>query len=350
MSRQKSISSFLARFALMLVATAAALTVCELLILSFFWWPSLVKHLSPRLQRVIRHLYMEYDRPIVQYMPECARFDSELFYTLRPGQCTFKSREFSVELAINHLGVRDSEDALIAPEIVVLGDSYAMGWGVEKRARFADRLKELTGYRVLDAGVSSYGTVRELRMLERVDLSHVKFIVLEYDVSDDAENHDFVDRQDTLRPSDEASYARVVGTELARRRYFWCKYVLAFVHAALFPWARADPAASATEPAEAFLHALEHAARRPLDGIQLIAMGSHEYADFFAQVDALRHDPKRSRFVREMKILDLTGLLTPGHYFLLDDHLNPKGHALVARELFKLIGRKDAAAPQPPSR
>lgn len=113
--------------------------------------------------------YMDWERSIVQYEPACARYDAELTYTLRPGTCWFANREFDVELRINSLGVRDDEAALTAPEIVVLGDSFTMGWGVAQEQAFPHRLARLTGRRVLNAGVSSYGTARELEMYRRVD-------------------------------------------------------------------------------------------------------------------------------------------------------------------------------------
>ena len=51
----------------------------------------------------------------------------------------------------------------------MLGDSYAMGWGVEQGESFPEILEAATGLRVLNAGVPSYGTPRELLMLERLD-------------------------------------------------------------------------------------------------------------------------------------------------------------------------------------
>ncbi|MGB0722149.1 MAG: hypothetical protein ACPGU7_07095 [Gammaproteobacteria bacterium] len=55
-----------------------------------------------------------YDRPILQLYPPCAVHDPVLTYTLRPGECRFRSREFDTRLAINSRGLRASEDASIA--------------------------------------------------------------------------------------------------------------------------------------------------------------------------------------------------------------------------------------------
>jgi len=45
--------------------------------------------------------------------------------------------EFTNEVRVNHLGVRDDEASLVAPDVIVIGDSHAMGWGVDQGARCA---------------------------------------------------------------------------------------------------------------------------------------------------------------------------------------------------------------------
>src|SRR5687768_4014732 len=79
------------------------------------------------LQKTLQAVYMETDRNIVQY--DCGQYDPKLFYRLKPGECTFTNTEFSVLNQINRKGLRDDERSLEAPEIIVLGDSYTMGWG-----------------------------------------------------------------------------------------------------------------------------------------------------------------------------------------------------------------------------
>ena len=51
--------------------------------------------------------------------------------------------------------------------VIVLGDSHAMGWGVEDYDTFRQCTGLEFGYETVNLGVSSYGTVRELRRLER---------------------------------------------------------------------------------------------------------------------------------------------------------------------------------------
>jgi hypothetical protein len=134
-----------------------------------------------------RELYL-LDRNYLQIDPAAIRWDAELGYTLRPGEFRFSNTEFSTSYRVNSLGPRDDEASLHQPEVVVLGDSFAMGWGVEQNETFAQVLERLTGLRVLNAGVSSYGTVRELRMLARVDTSATSWVVIQFCNNDFFEN------------------------------------------------------------------------------------------------------------------------------------------------------------------
>jgi lysophospholipase L1-like esterase len=43
--------------------------------------------------------------------------------------------------------------------------------------------------------------------------------------------------------------------------------------------------------------------------------------------------------LRRLHVLDFTPLLNGEHYFDLDDHLNGRGHELVARELARALAR-----------
>jgi lysophospholipase L1-like esterase len=121
-------------------------------------------------------------------MPECATYDETLTYTLRPGRCTFANREFITEYAINALGVRDDEQSMDQPRVVALGDSVTMGWGVEQHEAFPSVFERMTGWRTLNAGVSSYGTVRELRMLQRIDRRNLTHVLIQYSGNDVVEN------------------------------------------------------------------------------------------------------------------------------------------------------------------
>jgi hypothetical protein len=87
--------------------------------------------------------------------------------------------------------LRDDEESLFSPEIVVVGDSQAMGWGVSQDLTFSSLLENALGKPILNAAISSYGTARELKILERIDLSNLKFLIIQYSDNDYRENRTY---------------------------------------------------------------------------------------------------------------------------------------------------------------
>lgn len=158
--------------------------------------------------RLVRKIYWA-NVSYVQYLPDCARYDFDLSYTLRPGSCVFENTSFSTELDVNSAGYRDSEASLDAPEIVVLGDSQAMGWGVRQGKTFADVIEAETGRKTLNTGVSSYGTARELMTLNRLDRSNLKTVIIQYSDNDGYENRRYLS-EGTLSAMPEETYAQLV--------------------------------------------------------------------------------------------------------------------------------------------
>src|SRR4029079_2223203 len=125
-------------------------------------------------RRLVQQVYRHFNRALIQFNPECARYDADVTYTLKPPGCTVGNLEFDNTYDVNHLGLRDTEADLVAPDVIVIGDSHAMGWGVNQDQAFPRVLAQKTGLKVLNAAVSSYATVREMRMLDRLDTAHLK--------------------------------------------------------------------------------------------------------------------------------------------------------------------------------
>ena len=153
---------------LLITTTLLGLGVFELILSALLWYPPLVRVVPAHLGNMAVRYYDAADRAVVQGMESCAQYDSRLFYTLKPGTCVQTEREFSVAYAINSQGLRDSETALTAPRMIVIGDSFAMGWGVAQQSAFAKLVEAEWGHSVLNAGISSYGTARETSLLVTV--------------------------------------------------------------------------------------------------------------------------------------------------------------------------------------
>ncbi len=95
------------------------------------------------------------------------KYDSLLGWAHQPGQeGVFETPQFRTAVRINENGLRDREHSYErqndTERILVLGDSFAWGYGVEESERFSQLLEEALGVEVINAGVSGYSTDQEL--------------------------------------------------------------------------------------------------------------------------------------------------------------------------------------------
>jgi hypothetical protein len=98
--------------------------------------------------------------------PERERFwiyDSLLGWAHQPGQENlFTTKQFHTNVRINREGLRDREHSYERTNntrrILVIGDSFAWGYGVEEDQRFSQLLETSLGVEVINAGVSGYST------------------------------------------------------------------------------------------------------------------------------------------------------------------------------------------------
>jgi len=294
----------------------------------------------PALRTLAREYYGGFDRAIIQMDPRSARYDPELFYTLRPGRFVFAQREFAHEFRVNSLGVRDDEAALDAPEIVVLGDSVAMGWGVAQDETFAAIIGRATGRRVLNAAVSSYGTVREMRLLERVDRRRLAWLVVQYNANDVGENRLFLQRGNVHVPGSRERFDAISRRYAAKRVYYPGKYaweswrrLTRAVRDRVSPRAPRGPAPTADEEAEAFLNALLHAGSVDFERVGLVIAEITGEGAPATMLAALRPRLARADLpagVRTARLVDVGARLGPDDFHVLDDHPNALGHRAIA--------------------
>jgi hypothetical protein len=134
----------------------------------FSFWLYHPTSIPPGLLWSYKYYYDAYNYRIMQYEKEAIAFDPQLLYTLRPGaQFRFRNAEFNTPVSINKYGFWDDDVSATAPEIICLGDSFTMGWGLNESESFPAIIERTTGKKLLNTGTPSYGTVRELSLMDR---------------------------------------------------------------------------------------------------------------------------------------------------------------------------------------
>jgi hypothetical protein len=316
--------------------------------------------------KYFRHAYLR-DRNIVQYQTECARYDEFLFYTLRPGICNFQNDEFNVRMYNNSLGFRDDEKSLENPQVIFLGDSYTMGWGVNQEEAFPQIFEKITNLKTLNAGISSYGTVRELMATKKLISEKTQYIFIQYTKNDIYENKKFYDAG-FLKISSKEKYHSAIKTHESYKKYtpgehanlllylLWLKFrpILGgnVYYLELGNYLR--PSAGyykvkhslvsknniTVDPdieTKYFINALEKF-KLHLMGPEIIVFSINDYnknnPKFIKDLSRLT---KGTSLEKKLHPLDISHVLNEGDYFSIDGHINRRGHQKLAIFLSKFF-------------
>ncbi len=301
--------------------------------------------------RAFNQYYIHINRNVIQVVEECSEYDANLYYKLHPSNtCTFSNMEFSNKIISNKAGLRDDDASLVQPEIISLGDSYTLGWGVEQNENYPAQLESITGKKVLNAGMSSFGTVREMRMLSQLDTSNLKYITIQYCANDLDENEAYIKNNSQLKISSRASYDSLITKFKWGKVYFPGKYFLTTVRFFVKEkikdiLGRKDPTnpayADPQKSAKLFLDILKTS---PINfsKTKLIIVDMNEYEnehpDFINAVNNFLSDGTYgAHFRNNLQTIDITKLLDKNDYYLLDGHLKPAAHQKVAAAIKELI-------------
>jgi len=334
------------------VAFLAIVGVLELGILFFFWFPGLNSLLPEGLRYYPIKIYTYLDRQLTR---EIATWDKELTYTLEPDiTMEHEAREFSVTIKTNSIGVRDDEASLEAPDIIVIGDSFSMGFGVDQEAAFPQVIEHETGLKVLNTGIESYGTAREVMMLSRVDTKNLKYLVVQYCPNDLEENYNFVNNYGHLETMGKSEFDSTLKGYLDERSYFFGKYLFYLARNAK---KETIPYTSQTEKrlynrahAKMFLDTLARI-RVDMDQVKVIAFDivdkhatyilrrhpAYDSKMFTEFVKEMSTDAGYPEYIKQMAIFSASEVISDNERFHLDGHINPKGHAKLARTIMQLM-------------
>lgn len=343
------------KWILPLAATLSLLLLMELCAAYLLRNP---RHIPSFLKWSFTYYYDYYNCPLPQFESKAAVYSPRLFYTLRPhARFRYFNSEFNNAYSINSKGVRDDENSLQSPAIICLGDSYAMGWGVEQPETFVQQLEQLSGMKTLNGGVSSYGTAREMVQLEQLDTSALKYLVIQYCSNDIGENKAYIGNHYVLPVSDKAYYDSVVAGQQIQNKYFPGKYGLligqSFVKKKIngikpvFPmlFEREAPFGDEAQHAAAFVEILYNASRINFSKTKVIVtvLDSYDRLNnrFLDQVTRLAAQaPYKDHFAGNLQTLNMAGTLQRDDYYELDLHIKASGHKKVANSLWQIIKGK----------
>jgi hypothetical protein len=261
--------------------------------------------------------------------PGCISPDPDLIYVPALGTCRFEDIEFNTSLTFNAEG-RETGPKPAGTGIAVLGDSHAMGWGVNDEETYAARLQGMLKRPVYNLGVASYGTARELIRLERSGLlDKVDTVILQYCSNDYRENLEFDGAaKDELQrklfdpdPSEPTEKSNKLG-------YLLKGYglTLAAPFKSLSDRLRRKGFDRHYPPLIEQLR--KHA--KALDGKRVLVFYSNTFGQQFRNFP---HGPDAS--LPQVQFVDLH--LERSNYRQLDDHLTVQGHRVVAERLFQVL-------------
>ena len=299
---------------------------------------------------LFRKYYREFDMNLIQFNHAFSEYDSSLFYKLKSRkEFVYTNPEFSDSFRTNSKGFRDDEVSLSDPVILFLGDSYTLGWGVEQHDTYPSIIERKTGYKGLNAGVSSYGTARESIVLSSLDTSNVEFIVWQYCYNDAIENKTYVDNNFVLPIRSREEYDKRVKEANWNARYFPGKYFLTIANL-LRQKFQAKPRDVAADKARVLKEGEENAAnflaiveRSKINWAKtkmiVIELNYRESGSQF--ITALQKTVNRragqAAFLKNLTVVNVSPLLGKEDYYILDIHLTRQGNLKVGDHLAGII-------------
>jgi hypothetical protein len=267
-------------------------------------------------------------------------YDPELGWSPIPNSSATFVGSRPISIRHNSLGLRDIEhDRTPKPTIVFLGDSLVWGFDVEANERFTEQIRrELPTHRIVNAGVSGYGTDQEYLLLKRIwDKVEPSVVVLMFSVATDRSDNSSNARYDfhykpyfRLLPNGELQLQGQPAPP-SRHVYFnenWIAqhFLLARLAISAAMQVR-HPNIKLPDPTERLLDMMK----------QFV---EERGARFLVGLES--SEPQLEAFLRAQRI-PYVSFDGAERYVTQGGHWTPKGHALVAARLMTLLTESDTA-------
>lgn len=342
----KAGKSWVARFLPILIV----MLVLGLDILFSFWMENPVR-VPSFLKREYKQYYASFERNIMEYEP-CSIFDSTYSFKIIPGLAyNFGNIEYRNNYVVNSESVRDDQESLIGPEIICVGSAYTFGIGVDQDKIFPALLQKQTGQAVLNTGNPSYGTFRQMKRMVNADTSLLKHVVVQYSKYDVYENAAFLANKNPFTITSDAEFRKTLTEYRWSREYFPGKYCVTIC----YNWIKNfvnnnfrknkyylsnDPVASA----DYFLKIID--TLKPPAHTKIIVTEINDFKDmnsgFLHALDSLLIQPKFASLRTQLQTTNVSDVLTPDDYYIIDANLRTSGQEKVAKRIAEIIAKDSA--------
>lgn len=298
--------------------------------------------------------------------PYPATYSDYLPFTLPAGvHFPHATQEFSVVYGINALGYRGTNPRTVekppgTKRLLLLGDSFTLGWGNEEGASFAGRLEEALhprGWEVINAAYkagyspdSYYAFLAKEGYLLAPDVV-VVVVYTANDVSDMMDNQwSALDEEGGPTSVRTLRYFTDFRGRIIRREHGEVpqRYRLPILRESrlsvgLLDLLAPDPKPYSEEEAmgrlELVLDLMSSALTRSGSSLVIFLLPDRLYGATVDWGRTAMHDTIRTRLkARGLATHDLTSVLTEDAYFPHDGHLNPEGHRRVYLEVLRALG------------
>jgi lysophospholipase L1-like esterase len=270
-------------------------------------------------------------RKIWQTQEECVESDSNLIFRPAMGKCIFKNIEFSTELNFNMNG-RITNNNLTENNngIVILGDSHAMGWGVNDEETFASLLEKKINKKVYNLAVSGYATKRELERLRVSNLfEKIDTIIIQYCNNDYHENLSSINKIESI--DENKKFLQLLSAEMSFFERFrkGIRYSLTIPFHLIkdkknyLDWGHHE------ELFNAIIKKYDFLEKKRI--IVIYSNGINQ--NFYNFPNTV------SEKFSNVEYIDIS--YNKGDFFLIDGHLTSRGHAKIAKSLYERIQTKE---------
>ena len=278
--------------------------------------------------------------------------------------------DFDVAVRINRHGLRDDKDVSQATgdDIIVIGNSFAWGWGVESARRFSDLVQARTGTRVFN--VTTPGDLetdfRLLQYARELGAHPPRLVIVALGMENDIRLYNTGrGRPEALAPESPTGWGWLADQRRALSRWLAersAAYVLAVTAIHRTPWLQALAVQAgfivpnldgmsknvySPEKIDASVRKLQEIAQGQKMLVVLIASRGLWVGPNAAVEDLVHRSLASALDDRGFDVLDLRALFEAGgaplqYHFANDGHWKERGHAVAAQAIAaRLAGKND---------